>query len=70
MKAWSWRFAIGALAFLASAQFVQSSETPSIPAADLVRLTVQNEIQASENPGVRHMFSARKETSRGSQTKL
>ncbi|PYX43778.1 MAG: hypothetical protein DMG83_16105 [Acidobacteria bacterium] len=70
MKAWSCRFAIGALAFLASAQFVQSSETPSIPAAELVRLTVQNEIRASENPGARHMFSARKETSRGSQTKL
>jgi hypothetical protein len=64
------RFAIGALAILASAQFVQSAETPSIPAGELVRLTVQNEIRASEDPGVRHMFFARKETNRGSQTKL
>lgn len=69
-KVWSWRFAVGALAILASAQFVGSSEIPAVPPAELVRLTVQNEIRATQNPNVRHMFSARKETARGSQTKL
>jgi hypothetical protein len=65
-----WRFAVGILAIFATVQFVRSSEIPAIPPAELVRLTVQNEIRATENPGARHMFAARKETLRGSQTKL
>ena len=69
-KPWSWQFAIGTLAIVASAQFVRSSENPAIAPAELVRVTVQNEIRAAENPNVRHMFAARKETKAGSQTRL
>src|SRR5262249_33536660 len=69
-KPWSWGFAVGTLAIVASAQFIRSSENSAISPAELVRLTVQNEIRATENPNVRHMFAARKETKSGSQTRL
>jgi hypothetical protein len=51
-------------------QFAPGTETPPMPAAELVRLTVQNEIKATDNPTARHLFAARKETAHGSQTKL
>jgi hypothetical protein len=46
------------------------AQLPSMPPADLVRKTVQNEVKASDGESVRHMFLSRKETARGSQTKL
>jgi hypothetical protein len=46
------------------------AQLPSMPPADLVRKTVQNEVKASEGESVRHMFLSRKETAHGSQTKL
>jgi len=42
----------------------------STPPADLVRKTVQNEVRASQDEPIPHMFLSRKETNRGSQTKL
>ena len=48
----------------------QSAEIPSLQPADLVRLTVNHEITATQKPSVRHMFEARKQSPRGSQTKL
>jgi hypothetical protein len=46
------------------------SETPAMPAAELVRRTVQNEVKASEAQQTPHMFVSLKETARGSQKKL
>jgi hypothetical protein len=46
------------------------TQLPSMPPAELVRKTVQNEVRASQGEAVPHMFTSRKETSRGSQTKL
>jgi len=46
------------------------AQLPSVPPADLVRKTVQNEVKASDGESGRHMFLSRKETARGSQTKL
>jgi hypothetical protein len=45
-------------------------QMPSIPPAEFVRRTVQNEVKASQEDSVHHMFVSRKETGRGSQTKL
>lgn len=47
-----------------------AGQTPSIPPAELVRKTVQNEIRASESAGTPHMFISHKQTAHGSQTKL
>jgi hypothetical protein len=41
-----------------------------MPANELVRRMVQNEIKASESPGAPHMFVSYKESAHGSQTKL
>ncbi len=47
-----------------------SSQLPSMPPAELVRKTVQNEMRASESASIPHMFVSRKEGAHGSQTKL
>ncbi len=47
-----------------------SAEILPLQPADLVRLTVNHEITATQKPTVRHMFAARKQSPRGSQTKL
>ena len=47
-----------------------AGQTPAIPANDLVRITVQNEMKASDTPPARHMFASLKQTANGSQTKL
>jgi hypothetical protein len=66
----NWGPAWGAAAIVWLGLCARAAEIPPLPPADLVRLTVQNEVKAAENPTVRHMFAARKESSRGSQTKL
>jgi hypothetical protein len=43
---------------------------PAQPASDLVRSAVANEIAATQAPGNKHMFRARKQTPHGSQTRL
>jgi hypothetical protein len=53
----------------------QDAKTPDTKAADmppgeLVRVAVENEIAASNHPGVLHMFRSRKQTARLSQTRL
>jgi hypothetical protein len=45
-------------------------QIPSIPPGEFVRRTVQNEVKASQDDSVHHMFLSRKETGHGSQTKL
>jgi len=65
---------VARLAVMASTLWVSpiasGAQLPSMPPADLVRKTVQNEVKASEGESVRHMFLSRKETAHGSQTKL
>lgn len=51
-------------------QLAHAGQTPALPPAELVRLTVQNEVKATQDPSARHMFVSLKETPRGSQTKL
>jgi hypothetical protein len=59
-----------AVGILCLGQLAHAAESPAMPPAELVRQTVQNEVKASESPSSRHMFTARKETAHGSQTKL
>jgi len=59
-----------AVATICLGSLAYAGQTPAIPANDLVRTTVQNEIKASANPTARHMFSSLKQTANGSQTKL
>jgi hypothetical protein len=51
-------------------QFGWASQLPSISPSDLVRKTVQNEVNASSTDSTPHMFVSRKEGAHGSQTKL
>jgi hypothetical protein len=50
-------------------RFGATAQTLSRPAVDLVRTTVQNEIDATDK-GAKFMFRNRKETPKGSETKL
>jgi len=59
-----------AVATICLGSLAHAGQTPAIPANDLVRATVQNEIKASANPTARHMFASLKQTANGSQTKL
>ena len=47
-----------------------SAQTPAIPAGELVRRTVQNEVKESQGSSTPHMFVSLKEGAHGSQTKL
>ena len=67
-RALSWAVRITAAAIVSL--YTQAAEIPAIQPTELVRMTVNNEITASQKPSVRHMFEARKESARGSQTKL
>ena len=48
----------------------QEPAAPLISPDELVRETVANEIAANNNPAVKHMFRSRKQTPRGTQTRL
>jgi len=65
-----WTRSAVAVSLLALAYLAQAGQTPSLPPAELVRATVQNEVKASQTPSAKHMFVCVKETPRGSQTKL
>lgn len=47
----------------------QAANPPEVSAQQLVRQTVANELAANDNP-VKHMFRSRKQTPKGSQTRL
>src|SRR5579862_883825 len=60
-----------AVLFLAATHCrAQEPAPPQISADELVRQTVANEIAANNNPAVKHMFRSRKQTPRGTQTRL
>jgi len=61
---------VAAVAMVSLAASAGAGQTESIPAGELVRRTVQNEVKASETPGTPHMFVSLKVGAHGSQTKL
>jgi hypothetical protein len=54
----------------ATATLAQDAKAPELPAGELVRVAVANEVAASNHPGVLHMFRSHKQTPRLSQTRL
>lgn len=63
-------YSAAVLLVFASLCWAQEPGTPQISADELVRQTVANEIAANDNPAVKHMFRSRKQTPRGTQTRL
>jgi hypothetical protein len=59
-----------AIAWLALAFGARAQETPSLPPQELVRQAVAQEVTAANQQGAKHMFRSRKQTPRGSQTRL
>lgn len=57
-----------ACAALGSAVVAQESQTTDMPPAELVRVTVANEVAASNHPELHHMFRLHRQTPKGSQT--
>ena len=66
------RCLLGALATVATTATLvaQVSPTREIPPGELVRSAVANEVAAASNNAVKHMFRSRRQTPKGSQTKL
>ena len=65
------RIAIAAALLTAPALLsAQLASTPEKAPADLVKSAVANEIAAANNTAIKHMFRSRKQTPKGSQTKL
>jgi hypothetical protein len=58
------------LLILASALSAQEANKPVTSAAELVRVTVQNEISASNQTSIKHMFCSHKTGSKQAQTHL
>jgi len=58
------------LLLTAAMTVAQTAKPPEMSPADLVRLTVANEVAAANDTTVKHMFRSRKQTPKGSQTKL
>jgi hypothetical protein len=55
---------------LLGAAAAQTANPPAMPAGELVRLTVANEVAGADHETVRHMFRSRRQTPKGSQTRL
>jgi hypothetical protein len=55
---------------LSVASQAQEPGKPVISPGDLVRLTVRNEVAASDHSSIKHMFRSRKQTTRETQTHL
>jgi len=63
-------FRSAGLVFLLGCAAAQEPSQPTIPAGELVRLAVKNEVADAEHPTARHFFRSRKQTPKGSQTRL
>jgi hypothetical protein len=48
----------------------QNAGAPAVPADELVRAAVANEVAAANNSAIKHIFRSHKQTPKGSQTKL
>lgn len=62
--------ALAVLFFLVSPLLGQTPKPPEMPAGELVRAAVANEVAAANNSSTRHMFRSRRQTPKGSQTRL
>jgi hypothetical protein len=62
--------ALAALLAATSALLAQEGKPPELAPGDLVRLSVANEVTAASQHDVLHMFRSRKQTPKGSQTRL
>ncbi|MGO9085113.1 MAG: hypothetical protein ACLP6G_18315 [Terriglobales bacterium] len=58
------------LLLTAATAAAQAPKPPEMPPGELVRLTVANEVAAANSTTVKHMFRSRKQTPKGSQTRL
>lgn len=58
------------VAVAATAVSAQDVKTTEISPAELVRLTVAQEVAAANHPEVHHMFQSRRQTPKGSQTRI
>jgi hypothetical protein len=61
---------IAVLILFTTALRAQESTASIMPAADLVRQTVANEVAAANHPEVHHMFRSHRQTPKGSQTHM
>ena len=59
-----------ALTTVTSAMAAQEATTPEMPPGELVRVTVANEVAAANHPELHHMIRSRRQTSKGSQTRV
>jgi hypothetical protein len=48
----------------------QDAKTPETSPGELVRMTVANEVAATNHPEIHHMFRSRRQTPKGSQTRI
>jgi hypothetical protein len=48
----------------------QQNQPPQVSASELLKETVARELEVSRDPSVKHMFRSRRQTPRGSQTRL
>ncbi|HET7893895.1 MAG TPA: hypothetical protein VFL34_20365 [Candidatus Sulfotelmatobacter sp.] len=58
------------LTLVTTAIWAQESTPATMPAGELVRLTVANEVAAANHPDVHHMFRSHRQTPKGSQTHM
>jgi hypothetical protein len=63
-------FAIAASMTATTKLPAQDSKTPELPPGELVRVAVANEVAAANHRDALHMFRSRKQTPKGSQTRL
>ncbi|MGD1078917.1 MAG: hypothetical protein ABR881_11410 [Candidatus Sulfotelmatobacter sp.] len=66
--AWPTLAAIVVLSAATPAISAQDAKNPEMSPGELVRVTVANEIAASNHPELHHMFRSRRQTPKGSQT--
>jgi hypothetical protein len=69
MTGWALAMVV-ALTAATAAISAQESTTPQLSPAELVRLTVANEMAAANHPETHHMFHSRRQTPKGSQTRV
>src|ERR1700730_4165885 len=67
---WPALVTIGILYAAGTATSAQDTKIPDISPAELVRLTVANEVAAANHHEVHHMFHSRRQTPKGSQTRV
>jgi len=72
MSRWGWRIAVGVAVWLMAPAFFHAQESLPLQISPdvLVRQTVAREIAEANSPTSMHMFRSRRQTAKGSQTRL